>query len=283
MTRVSVVIPTFARAAFLDDAIASVLAQTHADIECLVVDDCSPEPVELRDDPRVRLVRLDRNQGPAMAKNAGAAEATGEFIAFLDDDDIMTQNRVQVGLLGAHRGVTTVCRSRIDRAGLPPGTQLLTTRRYEGDMSSTMMVGPFPFVAQALMHRDDFTPFDPSFRTGEDREWWIRVCQRVTFVHVDEVGLVVREHGSARPGVDTQVRFKNRRRIMQLHRDYFKRHRAAAAYGWLGVGQAALIAGRGRDTLRFALLSFVAKPSITPARLLGALAKAQLRIMRSDK
>jgi glycosyltransferase involved in cell wall biosynthesis len=88
--RFSVVIPTFNRPDILPRAIESVLSQSYDDFEVIVVDDGSAQPMEqalseIRD-PRLRWVRRP-NGGLSSARNSGIAEAHGEFVTFLDDDD----------------------------------------------------------------------------------------------------------------------------------------------------------------------------------------------------
>src|SRR5690349_15468262 len=91
--RVSIVVPTRNRAADLPDALASVLVQTFADWECIVVDDGSTDGTlevvshAARADPRVRSVRREPGGSHAGARNAGLALARGDYVAFLDDDD----------------------------------------------------------------------------------------------------------------------------------------------------------------------------------------------------
>ncbi|MEV7637676.1 glycosyltransferase family 2 protein [Pseudarthrobacter enclensis] len=91
----SLVMPLFNGESTVERAVNSVLAQSHEDWELLVVDDCStdagPQLVEdlitRHGDQRVRLIRQERNGGPSAARNAGVAEARGEYIGFLDCDD----------------------------------------------------------------------------------------------------------------------------------------------------------------------------------------------------
>ena len=91
--RFSVVLPTHNRIKLLREAIDSVIAQTFTDWELIVVDDASQTPI-LQDElnewagPRARLICLSPSQGGAGAKSAGASEARGELLAFLDDDDL---------------------------------------------------------------------------------------------------------------------------------------------------------------------------------------------------
>ena len=91
MPEVSVIIPAYNRAASIGRALDSVLGQSVADIEVLVVDDGSTDAtcakVEAVADPRLRLLRHARNQGAEAARNTGIRAATAPFIAFLDSDD----------------------------------------------------------------------------------------------------------------------------------------------------------------------------------------------------
>jgi glycosyltransferase involved in cell wall biosynthesis len=88
----SVVIPTWNRAQLVRDAIRSVLAQREGEVEAIVVDDASTdataELLESDFGDRVRLLRLEHRRGPGGARNAGARLARGEFVAFLDSDDV---------------------------------------------------------------------------------------------------------------------------------------------------------------------------------------------------
>src|SRR5258708_5666161 len=94
--RYSVVIPTYNRCRMLSEAVASVLRQADPAIEIVVVDDGSSDGTAdmlARDYPQVRAI-FQANQGPAAARNRGIAASTGEWIAFLDSDDIWLGNKV---------------------------------------------------------------------------------------------------------------------------------------------------------------------------------------------
>src|SRR5437763_3474379 len=91
--KVSVIIPTYNRAKLLAACLSSVLHQTHQNLEALVIDDGSTDetPALLqtlaKGDPRLRLLHQD-HKGAQAARNLGFQMATGEFINFLDDDDL---------------------------------------------------------------------------------------------------------------------------------------------------------------------------------------------------
>ena len=98
----TVVIPTHDRSAFATRAIASALAQTAQPVEVIVVDDGSSDPFRLENaDARVRVIRRDGSGGPCVARNAGLAEARGRWIVFLDDDDEMLPDMLEVSLQAA--------------------------------------------------------------------------------------------------------------------------------------------------------------------------------------
>lgn len=91
--KISVVIPAHNRPALLEEAVTSVIQQTHADWELVIVDDGSVPPVSLAafpgsDGGRFRLLRHETPQGVARAKNVGIRAATGEVVTLLDDDDL---------------------------------------------------------------------------------------------------------------------------------------------------------------------------------------------------
>jgi len=115
MHHVSIVIPSFNSAAFIQAALASATAQTLKDIEIIVVDDASTDVTAhlveeaARVDPRIRLLRQPHNAGPSAARNAGIAVASGRWIALLDSDDsYATERLARLVEVGDRRGADLV-------------------------------------------------------------------------------------------------------------------------------------------------------------------------------
>ena len=111
---VSVVIPTFNRAWIIGEALQSVFAQTFRDFEVLVVDDGSTDDtvsvIESIKDPRLHYIRKDQNAGCGAAYNSGIRAARGEYISFLDSDDLWKPEKLEyeVRFLDNHSEVQAV-------------------------------------------------------------------------------------------------------------------------------------------------------------------------------
>ena len=98
---VSIITPAYRCAGVIGETIRSAIAQTHTNWEMLIAEDCSPD--DTRDvirhwaatDDRIELIELERNGGPAAARNAALARARGRWIAFLDSDDLWLPNKLE--------------------------------------------------------------------------------------------------------------------------------------------------------------------------------------------
>ncbi len=101
MELVSIITPSYKSERFIAECIESVLSQTYENWEMIIVDDCSTdnsnEIIEMycKKDARIKLIQLEHNSGPAVARNAAIKEAKGRFIAFLDADDLWVKEKLQ--------------------------------------------------------------------------------------------------------------------------------------------------------------------------------------------
>lgn len=142
--KVSVLMTLYNKGPFVEEAAASILAQSFTDLELLVVDDASTddgvERVRRLNDPRVRIITNPVNTGRAAAANRGYAAARGEYLVVLDADDIAHPDRVekQVAFMDAHPEVG-VCGSYAKRFGTVEriSTWPLTDERCRGLMFFT--------------------------------------------------------------------------------------------------------------------------------------------------
>ncbi len=122
---VSVVIPHYNRATRLLKTLDTVKTQTFSDWEIIIVDDASTDDLsttilpELAD-KRIRLVVLEKNAGPAAARNAGIARARGRFVAFLDSDDLWSDGKLEAqvkAILTSGQPDRVICTTQILKLG----------------------------------------------------------------------------------------------------------------------------------------------------------------------
>src|SRR5690606_16089725 len=184
--RISVVIPTHNRPAGTLEALGSVLAQTALPQEVVVVDDGSAPPLilpgEMAGNPLVRRVRLESNRGAAAARNAGIAAAKGDWIAFLDSDDLWMPDKLERqtafarerggGPLACH--ATGFARSDNVRGA---GNEVLVpaNARDAADFASGCWFAP---GSTSLVPKTAFArvgPFDEQLGRLEDFDWFLRL------------------------------------------------------------------------------------------------------------
>lgn len=135
--KVSAIIPYYNRESVISRAVASVLAQTHRNLEVIVVDDGSDDPAKLHeqlkkfDDRRISVIRHEQNLNGAAARNSGVRISTGDFIAFLDSDDEWTADKLEKQLPLVHSSSDTVvyCRYNTVTSSCPRTGSTTAPRR----------------------------------------------------------------------------------------------------------------------------------------------------------
>ena len=177
---VSVIVPAYNVESYLREAIESAVAQTVAPLEVVVVNDGSTDGTGAvldalaREHASVRAIHQE-NGGPAIARNTAIAAATGEFLTFLDSDDAMEPDRleVQVGYLLAHPAVDIVINAvdRIPEDGAELDAafvrhELIVAKHARGINLMVLTTRSSTFASLG--------GFDPSYRLSEDYHWLVR-------------------------------------------------------------------------------------------------------------
>jgi GT2 family glycosyltransferase/predicted SAM-dependent methyltransferase len=181
MPKVSVIIPTYNRAALLRRALTSVFAQTFRDFEVLVADDGSTdETAEVcRSFTEVRYVALPHSGLPAVARNRALDVASGEYIAFLDSDDEWVENKLetQVGILEGAPSFGLAC-SNAEVAG----EMYLRPDQGKNGMALLTLIGDnFVVTSTAMVRRNALQSVgqfceEPALRGVEDYDLWLRIA-----------------------------------------------------------------------------------------------------------
>jgi glycosyltransferase involved in cell wall biosynthesis len=229
---VTVVIPAYNRAATVGRAIESVLNQTHQDFEIVVVDDGSTDTtasvVAAITDPRITLIRHERNLGGGAARNTGYRAGSAPFVAFLDSDDEWLPTKLERQLevferANARLGLVYTGTDRIFPDGtakryMPPRhedlARVLLTENVIGETSVGM-------VRRSAL--DVITGFDESLPAAQDMDLWLRLCERFHAKLVPEAlvrvakanqGRITVNPGSTTAGRD-QFRRKHQEKLMR--------------------------------------------------------------------
>ena len=205
---VSIVLPTFNRLQFLREAVDSVFAQTYRDWELIVADDGSDGKTqaylaELERLSQVKVLRLAHSGNPSAVRNAAWHEARGEYVAFLDSDDIWMPDKLSLQL-AAHAACTQrrwsyTALSRIDVAGAPmrdgQGNNWVP---HEGAIFEQLLAidaavaTPCVLVEKSLLELAG--GFDEQLPYFEDYDLWMRLSLLSDVILVDTPLTKVRNH-----------------------------------------------------------------------------------------
>jgi len=242
MPLVSVLLAVHDDTRFLREAVDSVLRQTLGDLELILVDDGSAEPVEGFDDARVKTLRNDTRLGLASSLNRGLDAADSKYVARLDADDLAVSSRLerQVERLDAGTAVVGSAVTDLDEHGRPGRTHLMpvgsTALRWHALFSS-----PF-FHPTVLVDREALDGhglrYDPTFEESEDYDLWTRLFEHANGDNLREPLVLKRVHAG---------QASLRRRDVQ---ESFQRRVALREIGRFGVDAEAVLRGSRSELLR---------------------------------
>ncbi len=203
MPKVSVIIPAYNAMTYLPETLESVLQQTFTDFEVLIVDDGSSDNIVqwangLTDD-RVKFI-FQSNEGVSTARNLAISKASGDYIAFLDADDLWEKTKLekQAQFLDDNPTVGLVATWMIltDEQGNPGAEVKIDFEqgniRKELIEISLIPCGSIPMVRRVCF--DEVGLFDPTLRFGEDWEMWTRIAADYDFGLIKETLVYYRQH-----------------------------------------------------------------------------------------
>ena len=202
---VSVIIPTYNRARLVGEAIESVLAQTYKHLEIIVVDDGSTDGTEEALGPyRERIEYIyQQNRGASAARNTGIFRARGDYIAFLDSDDLWVPEKLelQVDYLEKHADcglVYTDCEFLVVRDGRVVERIEKNLTGYSGYAYLQIFMRNEVFIPTVLLRRDCLGAvgyFDEKLTFFEDVDLWFRLSRCFKFGHIGKKLAVCRRYG----------------------------------------------------------------------------------------
>lgn len=217
MPRVSVLMPAWNSMPFLPDAVQSILNQTYADFEFIIVDDCSTDEtqsyLETLTDPRIVILRNERNLGCTKSLNVGLRECHGEIICRMDADDISLPQRLELQIAEFDRRPDLIC----------CGTQMqeFSGEAYSAVPTEDENIRTALLYSTPIMHPTACfkrcTPlgeqlfYDETFAAAQDAEFWFRLSALGKMKNIDKSLLVRRRH-------DQQISNRNHSEQLQTTR-----------------------------------------------------------------
>ncbi len=181
--KVSVIIPVYNRADILKTAIESIFCQSYKNIEIIVVDDGSILPVKNFIQPylnRIRLIELSQNKGVSFARNVGIKESQGEYIAFLDSDDIWLPFKLKLQMDFINKSGLSIVHT--DEFWWKKGkfvNQGKRHKKYGGEIFEKILDTCRISPSSVLIKKNVFKKiglFDEKFRACEDYDLWLRMA-----------------------------------------------------------------------------------------------------------
>lgn len=223
--QVSIIVPTRNRCSLLAMTLRCALRQRDVEVEIIVVDEAStdqtPAVISAMADRRIRVLRHDTPRGVSAARNHGVAEARGEWVAFLDDDDLWAPDKLSCQLASAqatgrdwvYAGCVNV-NERLEvihgRPPLPPAMVVDALPR-----SNVIPAGASNVVVRRAMLLGA-GPFDPRLYNTEDWEMWIRLSRQGPPAWVCRPLVGYRMHASSSSLNVSEIK-RGVRLIQQLH------------------------------------------------------------------
>ncbi len=215
---ISVIMPVYnTQGDFFREAVESILNQTLADYELLIIDDCSTNPETVKilksfDDPRIRILQTPCNSGAAAARNIGLREAKGKYIAFLDSDDISYKERLakQVEYLERHPEIG--CLGTASRF-IPANTIRFTPKGSDYLKNYMLFIGCAFCQSSVMLRRqlliDHKIEYQSQYVPAEDYALWLDLSAVCNLENMDEVLIDYRWHDNNISSLQTDKQINN--------------------------------------------------------------------------
>lgn len=277
---VSVVIPTHNRGDRIEQAVKSVLNQTYQSLEVIVVSDGSTDDTDevmekmIEYHPgKIKFHSYQESKGANHARNIGIKHSTGEYVAFLDDDDEWIEDKIekQLEVFEADSEIGVVY-TGINIIYVNEGLTYYSLSGYEGDLSKEILqrnlLGATPNVMVRKDVLDNVGYFDEEMPAKQDYDLWIRVCQQAKVGFVKEAKVQYYNYtGEKQISSNTKkheraiqlIQQKYQELFAQLSKDELKQRDANF---YISIANVALRNNHKRLAAKYAFKALKSKPSL---------------------
>jgi glycosyltransferase involved in cell wall biosynthesis len=189
MATVSIITPAFNSEKYIGEAITSVQSQTYMDWEMIIVDDCSDDNtvnvVEsfAAQDPRLRLVQMSDNAGPAVARNTAIEMSSGRYIAFLDSDDTWVPDKLerQIAFMKLNDyPFTFTAYEKINHSGVQVGRVSVPVRVTYQDLLKVCTIGCLTVIFDTNYFGKQYMP---PIRKRQDYGLWLKLLKQTDYAY----------------------------------------------------------------------------------------------------
>ncbi len=181
MKKVSVIIPMYNASDYILECLNSVINQSYQNLEIILVDDNSKDDtlkkVASLNDNRIKLIKFKKNHGAALTRNKGIEEATGDYLCFLDSDDLWVKDKIekQVKFIKDKAFIYSkyyyLRKTKTHLAEVPMSYTYHQLLKNSGIFTSTVMLN------MTYLKKEDI--YMPNIRRGQDYACWYRVLKKV--------------------------------------------------------------------------------------------------------
>lgn len=235
--RLSIIIPSFNRPELLHRAVCSALSQTMTNIEVIVVDDGSAPAVTLPERENLRVIRLELNQGGAMARNRGVMASRARWITYLDDDDVLLPDMAEKAM----EAIRQIPRDLPAPIALLFGLNIIDSQGHvlETHLPPTLpkgshfcleevQPGESFFSKQTLVvERDvllEIGGFDPNFTSRVHTEFFLRLNPVCSLWGIPEITYHLSVHEGVRVSSNSRRRQQSFEQLLNKHHALFMSH-----------------------------------------------------------
>lgn len=246
MPKVSVIIPTYNRPEFIKNAVKSVLNQTYDNLEIIVVDDGTKirarKIINSINDDRIKYIKHTESKGGGAARNTGIKNSTGDYIAFLDDDDEWVPEKLAIQMneflqTGEDVGfcfssVSNVIKNGIEVSQIKEGINdysELSLKKLNGFLTVTLIIKKNVI--------NEIGGFDESLPSHQEIDLIIRIAQKYKGLGINIPLVKVKMDGSHEQiGSNLNRKIKGRKMLLSKHINLYEKHPKTLAKHFFQIG-----------------------------------------------
>lgn len=223
---ISIIVPTYNSERYIGETLNSLLKQTYTNFEAVIVDDCSSDDTidiikeTIGEDKRFKLIQNKVNSGAAVSRNRAIDNTSGDYIAFLDADDIWNCNKLrsQIEFMSNNGFLFSfTAYELIDAESRPLGTTVDLNNQSKVSYRDMLEKKATLGCSTVMLRRDVFRHLRmPNIRTGQDYATWLQALKDINYAHC--LNQVLTQYRIT-PGSISRNKIKKAKRQWHIYRE----------------------------------------------------------------